>query len=56
MRAIGDFIFLLLFFLLVIAWVLAWAAFHVAGGAIHLLLVLAVVFLIAHLFRGRSTV
>ena len=56
MRAIGDFIFLLLFFMLVIAWVLAWAAFHVAGGAIHLLLVLAVIFLIAHLFRGRSTV
>ena len=56
MRAIADFIFLLLFFLLVIGWILAWAAFHVAGGAIHLLLVLAVVFLIAHLFRGRSAV
>jgi hypothetical protein len=56
MRAIGDFIFLVLFFVLVIGWVLAWAAFHVAGGAIHLLLILAIVFLIAHLFRGRSTV
>jgi hypothetical protein len=54
MRAIGDFIFLLLFFLLVIGWVLAWAAFHIAGGAIHLLLVLAAIFLIAHLFRGRT--
>jgi hypothetical protein len=56
MRAIGDFIFLVLFFVLVIGWVLAWAAFHVAGGAIHLLLILALIFLIAHLFRGRSTV
>jgi hypothetical protein len=56
MRAIGDFIFLLLFIVLVIGWLLAWAAFHIAGGAIHLLLVLAVIFLIAHLFRGRSAV
>jgi polyferredoxin len=56
MRLIGDFIFLVLFFVLVVGWLLAWAAFHVAGGAIHLLLVLAVIFLVMHLFRGRSTV
>jgi hypothetical protein len=54
MRLIGDFIFLVLFFVLVTGWLLAWAAFHVAGGAIHLLLILAVVFLLAHLFRGRG--
>ena len=54
MRAIGNFLFLLLFLFLLITWVLAWAAFHVAGGAIHLLLVLAVVFLVLHLFRSRS--
>jgi hypothetical protein len=56
MRLIGDFIFLVLFFVLVAGWLLAWAAFHIAGGGIHLLLVLAVIFLVVHLFRGRSTV
>ena len=54
MRAIGDFIFLLLFFVLLITWGMAWIAFHVVGGAIHLLLVLAVICLVMHLFRGRS--
>jgi len=56
MRLIGDFIFLVLFFVLIVGWLLAWAAFHVAGGAIHLLLILAVIFLIAHFFRGRRAV
>ena len=56
MRLIGDFIFLVLFFVLVVAWLMAWAAFHVVGGGIHLLLVLAVIFLIAHFFRGRRAV
>ena len=54
MRLIGDFIFLVLFFVLVVGWLLAWGAFHIAGGGIHLLLVLAAVFLLVHLFRGRS--
>jgi hypothetical protein len=55
MRAIGDFIFLMFFFLLAIIWFLAWAVFHVAGGAIHLLLVIALISLIVHLFRGHRT-
>jgi len=54
MRLIGDFIFLVLFFVLIITWLVAWAAFHIAGGGIHLLLVLAVIFLLVHMFRGRS--
>jgi len=29
-------------------------AFHIAGGFIHLLLIIAVIALIVHLFRGRS--
>ena len=53
MRAIGDFIFLILFVLLIGAWLMFWAAFHIAGGAIHLLLIVAAIFLILHLFRGR---
>jgi hypothetical protein len=47
-----DFIFLVLFFILLMMWATAWFAFHVAGGLIHLLLVVAVISLILHLFRG----
>lgn len=54
MRAIADFIFLIFFFILVAVWLVGWAAFHIAGGAIHLLLVIAVISLVIHLFRGRS--
>ena len=49
-----DFLFLILFFVLLGIWATSWLAFHIAGGMIHLLLVLALVFLIVHLFRGRS--
>ncbi len=55
MRLLADAIFLVLFFILLIAWLLAWAAFHVAGGFIHLLLIIAVISLVVHLFRGRRT-
>ena len=54
MRLIADFIFLVLFVVLLLGWLLAWAAFHIAGGGIHLLLILAVILLIVHFFRGRS--
>jgi hypothetical protein len=53
MRALTDFIFLVLFFIALAAWIVLWAALHIAGGAIHLLLIIAVIFLIMHLFRGR---
>lgn len=56
MRVIADFFFLMLFFVLVVVWLLAWGAFHIAGGAIHLLLILAVISLVVHMMRGRSTV
>jgi hypothetical protein len=48
------FLFLIVFFFLAIVWLLAWAAFHVAGGLIHVLLVLAVISLLIHLFRGST--
>ena len=38
---------------LLVAWVLGWLAFHVAGGLIHLLLVVAVISLVVHFMRGR---
>jgi hypothetical protein len=47
-----DFLFLVLFFLLLIGWLLAWVAFHVAGGLIHLLIIFAVIALILHFVRG----
>jgi Family of unknown function (DUF5670) len=51
----GDFKMLLgLFFILVIMWLLGFFAFHIAGGLIHLLLIIAVISLVMHLFRGRS--
>ena len=56
MRLITDMFFLFLFFVLLVGWLLAWAAFHVAGGAIHLLLIIAVISLVIHLFRGRTAV
>lgn len=37
------------------AWLLGLVAFHV-GGLIHLLLVLAVISVIVHLFTGRRSV
>ncbi len=56
MRIVGDFIFLILFFLLIGIWLTAWLAFHVAGGLIHLLLIFAVISLVVHFFRGRQAV
>jgi len=49
-----DFIFLVLFFILLSVWIVSWAAFHVAGGLIHLLLIFAVISLVLHLLRGRT--
>jgi hypothetical protein len=42
--------------ILLICWALGLFAFHVAGGLIHVLIVLAVIFFLVHLFRGGRTV
>ena len=42
--------------LLVIAWILGWAVFHIAGALIHLLLVIAIIVFIVRLFTGRKAV
>jgi hypothetical protein len=39
---------LLLGLILAVAWILGWGVFHVASAAIHILLIVAVVALIAH--------
>ena len=46
--------FMTLFVVLLVLWLLGFFAFHVAGGLIHILLVIAVISLVVHLFRGRS--
>ena len=48
--------FFVLFVVLLFFWLMGWIAFHIAGGLIHLLLILAFVSLIVHFVRGRSTV
>ena len=48
--------FLILFVVLLVAWILGFVAFHVAGGLIHLLLIIAVISLILHFVRGRHAV
>jgi hypothetical protein len=47
--------FLILFIILLVAWLLGFLAFPVAGGLIHLLLIIAVICLIVHFVRGRRT-
>lgn len=42
--------------ILIILWALGFFAFHVAGGLIHILLVIAVIVIIARLITGRSAV
>jgi Family of unknown function (DUF5670) len=43
---------LILAVILAVAWVFGFTVFHVASAAIHILIILAVVSLIAHLVRG----
>lgn len=45
-------IWTILFVILLIAWIGGFTVFHVAGGMIHLLLVLAVVALVLHFVMG----
>jgi Family of unknown function (DUF5670) len=51
-----PFMFLVLFFVLLVMWLLGFTAFHVAGGLIHLLLIVAFISLIVHLFMGRRAI
>ena len=55
-RLISDFFFIFLFFVLLVLWLIFWAALHVTGGLVHLLIVFAVIALILHFVRGRRTV
>jgi hypothetical protein len=46
-------LFLVSAIVLLVAWVLGWFVFHVAGGLIHVLLVVAIITLIVHFVRGK---
>ena len=48
--------FVALAVILLVAWALGFAVFHVSGGLIHLLIILAVISVIVHFARGRSAV
>lgn len=52
----GYFIFLAIAAVLFIIWLLGITAFHIAGGLIHLLLVIALISIVIHFVRSRSTV
>jgi Family of unknown function (DUF5670) len=49
-------IWTILFVILLIAWLGGFTVFHVAGGLIHILLVLAVISLILRFVLGKRTV
>ena len=42
--------------ILFVLWALGFFAFHVAGGLIHILLIIAVIVIVLHLVRGRRVV
>ena len=46
--------FLIVFVILLVAWLLGFTLFHVASGLIHLLLILALISIIMHFVRGRG--
>lgn len=42
--------------ILLVLWLLGWAVFEVAGGIIHLLLILAAIIIVYRLVTGRRPV
>jgi hypothetical protein len=47
-------VLLILAIILALAWITGFTVFHVAGAAIHVLIVVAVISLVLHLVRGRK--
>jgi hypothetical protein len=47
--------FVIIAVLLAIAWVMGFTVFHVTSAAIHLLILLAIISVVVHFVRGRST-
>lgn len=49
-------IFTVLFVILLLAWILGFGVFHVAGALIHILLIVALISLVLHFIRGPRAV
>ena len=49
-----DLLFLFLFFIFLVAWLICRLLVHISMAAVHILIVLAVVFLVIHLIRRVS--
>ncbi len=47
-------LFMILFIILLLAWIFGWGVFHVTSGLIHILLIVAVIALILHFVRGTA--
>ncbi len=47
-------IFMILFIVLLLAWIFGWGLFHVASGLIHILLIVAIIALVLHFVRGTT--
>jgi uncharacterized protein DUF5670 len=47
---------MILFIILLIAWLGGYLVFHISSSLIHLLLIIAVIALVVHLMRGRRTI
>lgn len=48
-------IYMILFIVLLVAWILGFGVFHVAGALIHIVLVLAIISFVVHFLFGRRT-
>ena len=46
--------FLTLAIILAVIWLVLWLALHITSGLIHVLIALAVISFVVHLFRGRG--
>jgi Flp pilus assembly protein TadB len=51
MNIFRDFLFLAVFLVLLIVWVVSRVALHLAGGLVHLILIIAIISLIIHFVR-----
>ena len=48
-------IFMILFLVLLLAWILGFTVFHVTSALIHIVLVLAIISFVVHFLFGRRT-
>ena len=40
--------------ILIVLWILGWLVFHIAGGLIHILLIVGIIVLAVNFLRGRT--